>query len=121
MRKISLALVALMGLTGVAYGANWVQIGHASDNALFIAPAEPHDCVWEKMQYSVPQRKAGEYFDKIVSLTKVNCAAAWTKELQISIYLGNHVLESESVHEPKQYAAPGTASAVLLNAVCSKK
>ncbi|MBU2825808.1 hypothetical protein HF283_17170 [Acidithiobacillus ferrooxidans] len=120
MRKISLALLVLVGLSGVAYGANWVEIGHTSASRLWVAPAQPRDCVWEKMLFTAPQQALGRPYNKIVSLVKVNCAQGWIKELQDSIYMDNQLVGNASLHEGRFYAAPGTAASVLVNAVCRK-
>lgn len=120
MRKISLVLAALLGLSGVAYGANWVEIGHGNGDTQWAAQSRVPGRVWEKMTYTQPLSINNSPYNQVVYLLKANCRDRWVKPLQVNYSMNgrNPYVLNEFHHVT--YAVPGSGVAVLLNVVCRK-
>lgn len=121
MRKTSLVLVALMGLSGVAYGADWLKIGYGNGETQWAARSSVPGRVWEKMTYSQPQTINDSPYTQVVFLLKVSCRERWIKPLQVTYSIGGQNPYILNDFHQVTYATPGSGVAVLLNTICPRK
>ncbi|WP_075322575.1 acid shock protein [Acidithiobacillus albertensis] len=122
MRKISLVLAVLMGLSGAAYGADWVQTNSTPETKIWLAPAPAAHQVWEKIKYSTPQTASDHkyLYDKIVLLPQADCKRGSLQIIQSVSYLRGHIVSMSGASAPV-YPLPGTGGAQILHMLCAKK